>query len=177
MRYMPLSDVLDTVKGNSRYTRKYGKDHQGNYPVFAASSTKPLTYLDTYDYDGNYLSWSTNGFAGMVTVLKGQFSINGDRGLLIPKIDHINILYLRYILEPIFRKLAKGRRGDRGEDEFTKLYPSMISDVVVPLPVDTSGTISMEAQNEIAMMYDTMEEYRREIVGKLDALLNQHISY
>ena len=53
----------------------------------------------------------------------------------------------------------------------------MISDVVVPLPVDTSGTISMEAQNEIAMMYDTMEEYRREIVGKLDALLNQHISY
>ena len=112
-----------------------------------------------------------------MTVLKGQFSINGDRGLLIPKIDHINILYLRYILEPIFRKLAKGRRGDRGEDEFTKLYPSMISDVVVPLPVDTSGTISMEAQNEIAMMYDTMEEYRREIVGKLDALLNQHISY
>ena len=177
MRYMPLSDVFNTVKGKSRYTRKYGKDHQGDYPIFAASSTNPLTHIDTYDYDGEYLSWSTNGFAGTVTVLKGQFSINGDRGLLIPKMDHINILYLRYILEPIFRKLAKGRRGDRGEDEFTKLYPSMISDVVVPLPVDTSGTISMEAQNEIAMMYDTMEEYRREIVGKLDALLNQHISY
>jgi len=177
MVYKPLSEVLDPVKGKSLYTRKYGETHKGDYPVFSASSSAPLTYIDTFDYDGDYLSWSTNGFAGTVLVLKGCFSINGDRGLLIPKIDNIDILYLRYVLEPIFRKLAKGRKGDRGEDEFTKLYPSMIADVDIPLPVDENGVVSLTAQKEIAAMYDTVEQYRHEILVKLDVLLNQRIEY
>ena len=84
---------------------------------------------------------------------------------------------MRYVLEPIFRSLAKGRKGDRGEDEFTKLYPSMITDVDVPLPVDENGAISLTAQKEIAAMYDTVEQYRHEILSKLDALLNQRIEY
>ena len=145
--------------------------------MFSASSSTPLTYIDTFDYDGDFLSWSTNGFAGTVIVLSGQFSINGDRGLLIPKIENIDILYLRYVLEPIFRGLAKGRRGDRGEDEFTKLYPSMIRDVEIPLPVDKNGSISLSAQKEIAAMYDSAEQYRHEIIAKLDGLLNQRIEY
>lgn len=175
--YKPLSDVIDPVKGKSIFTRKYGETHKGDYPVFSASSSTPLTYIDTFDYDGDYLSWSTNGFAGTVIVLKGRFSINGDRGLLIPKIDNIDILYLRYVLEPIFRELAKGRKGDRGEDEFTKLYPSMIADVDIPLPVDKDGVVSLTAQKEIAAIYDTVEQYRHEILVKLDALLNQQIEY
>ncbi len=175
--YKPLIEVLDPIKGKGVYTRKYGQKHKGAYPVFSASSATPLTYIDTYDYNGDYLSWSTNGFAGTVLVLKGCFSINGDRGLLIPKIRNIDILYLRYILEPIFRELAKGRKGDRGEDEFTKLYPSMIANVDIPLPVDKDGKISLVAQREIATMYDTAEQYRQEILGKLDVLLNQHIEY
>lgn len=177
MAYKPLSEVLEPVKGKSLYTRKYGESHKGNYPVFSASSSTPLTYIDTFDYNGDFLSWSTNGFAGTVIVLSGQFSINGDRGLLIPKIENIDILYLRYVLEPIFRGLAKGRRGDRGEDEFTKLYPSMIRDVEIPLPVDKNGSISLSAQKEIAAMYDSAEQYRHEIIAKLDGLLNQRIEY
>lgn len=177
MTYKPLSEVLDPTKGKSVYTRKYGELHKGDYPVFSASSTTPLTHIDTYDHDGDYLSWSTNGFAGTVIVLKGRFSINGDRGLLIPKIENIDILYLRYVLEPIFRKLAKGRKGDHGEDEFTKLYPSMIADVDIPLPIDDDGEISLAAQKEIAAMYDTVEQYRREVLGKLNTLLVQRIEY
>ncbi len=177
MVYKPLSEVLDPIKGKSVYTRKYGETHKGIYPVFSASSATPLTHIDTYDYDGEYLSWSTNGFAGTVTVLRGRFSINGDRGLLFTKINNVDILYLRYVLEPVFRELAKGRKGDRGEDEFTKLYPSMIVDVDIPLPVDSNGNISLDAQKEIATMYDLVEQYRREVLVKLDALIEQRIEY
>lgn len=177
MVYKPLSEVLNPIKGKSIYTRKYGETHKGVYPVYSASSTSPLTYINTYDYSGEYLSWSTNGFAGTVSVLKGCFSINGDRGLLVPKSDNIDILYLRYILEPIFRGLAKGRKGDHGEDEFTKLYPSMIVDVDIPLPVDESGEVSIEKQNEISLIYDTVEQCRHEVISKLDALLTKKIEY
>ena len=31
------------------------------------------------------MTWSTNGFAGTILILDGKFSINGDRGILVPK--------------------------------------------------------------------------------------------
>lgn len=166
----PLAEILDPIKGKSKYTRKYGDAHKGQYPVYSASSSVPLTFLDSFDYDGKYLSWSTNGFAGTVRVLSGRFSINGDRGLLIPKTDTLDIDYLRYVLEPVFRLLAKGRKGDNGEDEFTKLYPSMIRDVPIPLPVDANGDISHEEQRSIATSYDFIEKIKMEIAEKLERI-------
>lgn len=31
------------------------------------------------------MTWSTNGFAGTILILDGKFSVNGDRGILVPK--------------------------------------------------------------------------------------------
>lgn len=171
----PLAEIVESIKGKSRYTRKYGEKHKGEYPVYSASSSIPLTFIDTFDYDGAYLSWSTNGFAGTVRVLTGRFSVNGDRGLLIPKTDAVDIRYLRFVLEPVFRQLAKGRKGDKGEDEFTKLYPSMINDVTVPLPVTSDGVISIEKQRDIASRYEFVEKIKFEIIAKITELLNQRI--
>lgn len=53
----------------------------------------------------------------------------------------------------------------------------MIADVDIPLPVDENGVVSLTAQKEIAAMYDTVEQYRHEILVKLDVLLNQRIEY
>jgi restriction endonuclease S subunit len=147
MLVKPLSDILTPVKGKSKYTRKYGDTNKGKFPAYSASSTKPLTHIDSFDYNGEYLSWATNGFAGKIIVLDGKFSINGDRGLLLPKATNLDIHYLKYALEPIFRQLAKGRKGDHGKDEFTKLYPSMITDIDILLPVDPRGEISLAAQH------------------------------
>jgi hypothetical protein len=177
MRNVPLSDLLVPIKGKSKYTRKYGDTHKGEYPVYSASSNTPLTYIDTADYNGSFLSWSTNGFAGTVIVLDEKFSINGDRGILLPKSANVDIQYLKYILEPIFRKLAKGRKGDYGEDEFTKLYPSMIKDVSIPLPVDESGDINILAQQKIAEKYIAIEQYKTVVLEKFDSLITQQITF
>jgi len=175
MRDYPLEVILAPIKGKSKYTTKYGETNKGEYPVYSASANRPLTHIDTYDFCGSYLSWSTNGFAGTVSVLTDRFSINGDRGILLPKRKDVDIQYLRYILQPLFRRLAKGRIGDRGADEFTKLYPSMIADVRVSLPVDENGEISLAAQQEIAAIYATVEEYKREVLGKISALITQKV--
>lgn len=177
LKYYPLLAVFDASKGRSKYTKKYGNSHPGPYPVYSASSKLPLTYIDTFDYNGNYLTWSTNGFAGTLLVLDRKFSVNGDRGVLIPKDGRtdINLSYMKYTLEPIFRELAKGRKGDNGEDEFTKLYPSMLSEIMVPIPVDTNGLISIVAQEEIADKYASIEQYKKEVVSKLSALIHENI--
>lgn len=178
MRNFPLVSLFDTVKGSSKYTKKFGNTHPGSYPVYSASSQKPLTYLDTFDYDGKYMSWSTNGFAGTILVLDGKFSINGDRGILIPKDGRtdVDLEYMKFILQPIFREMAKGRKGDNGEDEFTKLYPSMLNNVMIPLPIDASGQISLEAQQEIARRYNTIAQIKETIQKKRDEIADSIVS-
>ena len=178
LKYYPLPDLFDTVKGLSKYTKKYGNTHSGPYPVYSASSQRPLTYVDTYDYDGKYMTWSTNGFAGTILLLDGKFSINGDRGILIPKDGRtdLDFDYMKYTLEPVFRELAKGRKGDNGEDEFTKLYPSMLDEVMIPIPVDENGNISLTAQMEISAKYFAVEECRNEVINRLNTLLQQKIT-
>ena len=175
--YFPLTNILEPIKGLSKYTKKYGNFHEGPYPVYSASSKKALTYIDTFDYDGKYMTWSTNGFAGTILVLDGKFSINGDRGVLIPKDGRtdIDLDYMKFTLEPLFRDLAKGRKGDNGEDEFTKLYPSMLNDIMIPVPVDEHGSIDLCAQKEIATKYLAIERSKDEVVSKLDALIQQKI--
>lgn len=178
IEYLPLSELFDTIKGKSKYTKKYGNLHSGPYPVYSASSQGTLTHLDTYDYDGRYMTWSTNGFAGTILILDGKFSINGDRGILVPKNGRqdLDFDYMKYTLEPIFRELAKGRKGDNGEDEFTKLYPSMLNDIMVPIPVDGEGNISLSLQKEIAQKFISVQNSQKEIIEKLDALISKKIS-
>ena len=178
IEYLPLSELFDTIKGKSKYTKKYGNLHSGPYPVYSASSQGTLTHLDTYDYDGRYMTWSTNGFAGTILILDGKFSINGDRGILVPKNGRqdLDFDYMKFTLEPIFRELAKGRKGDNGEDEFTKLYPSMLSNIMVPIPVDGKGNISLLLQKEIAQKFISVQNSQKEIIEKLDALISKKIS-
>ena len=178
IEYLPLSELFDTIKGKSKYTKKYGNLHSGPYPVYSASSQGTLTHLDTYDYDGRYMTWSTNGFAGTILILDGKFSINGDRGILVPKNGRqdLDFDYMKFTLEPIFRELAKGRKGDNGEDEFTKLYPSMLSDIMVPIPVDGKGNISLSLQKEIAQKFISVQNSQKEIIEKLDVLISKKIS-
>lgn len=178
IEYLPLSDLFDTIKGKSKYTKKYGNLHSGPYPVYSASSQGTLTHLDTYDYDGRYMTWSTNGFAGTILILDGKFSVNGDRGILVPKNGRqdLDFDYMKFTLEPIFRELAKGRKGDNGEDEFTKLYPSMLSDIMVPIPVDSKGNISLSLQKEIAQKFISVQNSQKEIIEKLDVLISKKIS-
>lgn len=169
--YFAVCDLLTPVKGSSKYTRAYIREHCGEYPVYSASSKEPMGFMDHFDYEGKYLSWSTNGFAGKIMMLEGRFSINGDRGLLIPKNDRqdLHLDYLRYELEPVFRMLAKGRRGDNDENEFTKLYPSMLRGAVVRMPLDANGGISLIRQVAIADRYGKLEKAKMAAISTLDS--------
>lgn len=103
-------------------------------------------------------------------LIEGKFSINGDRGLLKPKMPNINLLYVKNIVEPKLRELAKGRKGENGSDEFTKVYPKMVDEVEIVMPVDENGNFDLEAQKDIVdkILYvedikKTIEEYKFQI--------------
>jgi type I restriction-modification system DNA methylase subunit len=170
-----LIDLFDIVRGDGKYTKKYGNTNKGNYPVYSASNKQPLTLIDTYDFDDEYLTWATNGFAGYIRILTGKFSINADRGLLKPKTERVNIHYIKTILEPQLRALAKGRIGEKREDEFTKVYPSMLKDLSLIVPTDSQGEIDLKAQNLIAETHNQIEKIKLSITQELDKIFSKVI--
>lgn len=172
-----LKDLFYIEKGLAKYTRKYGNQNKGKYPVYSASNNSPLTYINSFDYDGPYLTWATNGFAGYIMLIDGKFSINGDRGLLKPKSNNISISYVKNILEPQLRSLAKGRKGEKGEDEFTKVYPSMIENIAVSFPVDKNNEPDIKSQIKIAEKYNKIEEIKKNIAEELDRILKTEIEF
>ena len=110
-------------------------------------------------------------------VHKTPFSATNHRGILLPKTENIDIDYIRFALEPLLRRSKKGRVGDNGENEYTSLPPFMLKNIEVGIPVDERGEIRLDLQQEIASSYLAIEQYRQEILKKLDALLNQRIKY
>jgi type I restriction-modification system DNA methylase subunit len=166
-----LKDIFDIQRGLSKYTRKYGNNNKGCYPVYSASNHKPLTFINTFDYDGDFLTWATNGFAGYTKLISGKFSINADRGLLKPKKKGVNVSYIKYKIEPILRELAKGRKGEMGADEFTKVYPSMIENIEVQIPIDANGEFDLVAQEEITDKYKKIEQFKKDISEELNKIV------
>ena len=171
-----ITKLFDVVKGLSIYTKQYGNLNQGLYPVYSASNKKPLTYINHYDYDGAYLTWATNGFGGYMKVIEGKFSVNGDRGVLVPKSSSINIRYVKYVLEPILRVLAKGRLGEKGKNEFTKVPKTLLVPITIRMPINSDGDVDFDRQVEIALMFDMIEKMKNDFCEQLDVVANINVA-
>ncbi|MFP6045223.1 restriction endonuclease subunit S [Helicobacter pylori] len=74
----------------------------GKYPVYSSQTLNNgiLGFIDTYDFDGEFLTWTTDGaYAGSVFYRNGRFSITNVCGLLQVIQDNILHKYLYYILQ------------------------------------------------------------------------------
>ncbi len=169
-KLFPLNQLFSIDRGKSKYTKKYGNTNKGDYPVFSASNNLPLTHINSFDYDGEFLTWSTNGFAGYMMLNDGKFSINADRGLLNPLKNNINLQYIKFVLEPKLRELAKGRKGEKGEDEFTKVYPSMIDEIEINMPILSNEEFDLSTQQQIAEKHRKIEQIKKSISEELDKI-------
>lgn len=170
-----ISKLFEYRRGKS-CTRKYCNQHKGPYPVWSANNITPLAFIDTYDYDGNYITFSRNGLAGKITILSGKFSINEDRFLLIPKDVNVDIEYMAYALEPILRAASKGRVGHNGENEFTKLSYTILNTLSVKIPITNDGRYDIIAQQQIAQQYNFAYDIKSRIIDCLMDLVKVNIN-
>ncbi len=165
-----IDDLFDSQLGKAAYTRRYGESNKGHFPLYGASNNAPLARIKSYDFDGKYLTWARNGFAGFVKSHDEKFSINYDRGILIPKNDLVDVEYIKVVLEPILRKVAVGRRSHDGRDEFTKLYLSTMREQLVPIPVGEDGIPLLDAQSEIVEQATFISDLKLQLKGIEDEL-------
>lgn len=175
-RDFPITDLFQPTNGNSELTKTYCINHKGNYPVFSGNTQNEYARIETYEYDGEYLTWAKDGLAGLMMYHDGKFSLTGHRGILIPteKCKNIDLKYIKYILEPIFRKNKKGRLGDLGKNEYTTLNSDMIKKMkdMIPIPTKEDGTFDLEAQKDIASRYEQIEMIKNNLTEKIQNIIN-----
>lgn len=158
-------------------SKPYILGHSGDYPVYSTQQGI-YGYIDSYMKDGQFLLWNTDGLAGYIKKTDGKFSFTNIVGIMIPtqKIDMTNISldYLKWYLEPIFRKHRKGRMGINGKNEYTKLNSTMITqlDISIPIPVNEDGSFNLERQKELAQKYASIETVKEEIYKQIKTLTN-----
>ncbi|WP_187918350.1 restriction endonuclease subunit S [Helicobacter pylori] len=103
----------------------------GKYPVYSSQTLNNgiLGFIDTYDFDGEFLTWTTDGaYAGSVFYRNGRFSITNVCGLLQPIQDNILHKYLYYILQVIAPLHVNPGMGN------PKLMSVAMQQIKIPLP-------------------------------------------
>jgi hypothetical protein len=162
---VPIGDLFEGRNGHPKFIQDYLDAHPGAYPVYSASLTQPFGHVDTYDYDGTYLTWVMNGYGGRVQELAGRFSANRDRGVFVPRegVQIPDLTYLRLAMEPQLVAAAVGRRVDGRLNEYTKIYPGTAEDVSISLPVTGSGEFDYGRMAEIGERLRRVEAAQKNV--------------
>ncbi|GAA8028711.1 restriction endonuclease subunit S [Helicobacter pylori] len=103
----------------------------GKYPVYSSQTLNNgiLGFIDTYDFDGEFLTWITDGaYAGSVFYRNGRFSITNVCGLLQVIQDNILHKYLYYILQITAPLHVSSGMGN------PKLMSAAMQQIQIPLP-------------------------------------------
>ena len=65
--------------------------------------------------------------------------------------QNIDLKYIKYVLEPLFRAHKKGREWDLGKNEYTTLNSDMIKKITetIPIPIKDDGSFDIKMQKEL----------------------------
>lgn len=166
-----VSDIFDISLGDGKYTKTYSAQNVGEFPLYSGQTDGEYANINSYDYDGCYLTWAKDGLAGYIMHHDNEkFSITNHRGILLlkDKYSDLNLEFLKIILEPIFRKNIKGRLGTQEKNEYTTLSKEMIIGIKdkLKIPINKDGIFDLEKQNQIVSKYKAIEEMKKSILEK-----------
>lgn len=153
-----VNKLFKIERGSGKYIKRYVNSNQGEYPVFSGNTFRPFAHINTYDYTEPCLSWAIDGLAGFIMIHNERFSATNHRGVLIPKVENLNLVYIKKKLEPLFRANKKGRIGENGKNEYTALPPFMIENIEVQIPINHKGNFDTSTQAEIVEKYEFVDE-------------------
>lgn len=181
-----LSTILKPRQGNAYYTRKrvIGNGWAGEVPVYSSNTENngllmkmDLAHVKPNDlYYQNCLTWTVDGFlAGKISHRNASndknirseefyFTINNHCGILLPTAEGLYLPFIQQILQPMFHEKVKGY----GQN---KLGTNQIEDIVLKIPVKSSGDFDLEVQKEIAKKYEIIDGLRASAIRELSSLV------
>lgn len=166
VEWKKVKDVCNISRGRVM-SKDYIRDNFGKYPVYSSQTANEgvLGYIKTYDYDGKYLTWTTDGaYAGSVFYRNGQFSITNVCGLLDVNKKIVLHKFLLYYLNISTKKYVSEGMGN------PKLMSNAMSQIPIPVP-------PLPVQQEIVRILDKFTALEAELQAELEARRKQYEYY
>ena len=158
IEWKKLGEICNLSRGKV-YSKSYIEKNAGEYPVYSSQTANngELGRISTYDYDGEYLTWTTDGaYAGTIFYRKGKFSITNVCGLISPKEDNLNIKFLFYWLSIKAPDYVYRGMGN------PKLMSNQMEPIKVPIP-------PLAEQQRIVSILDRFNTLTTDITAGLPA--------
>lgn len=155
VEFRKLGEVCELSRGKV-YSKTYINNNIGNYPVYSSQTANngELGKISSYDYDGEYLTWTTDGaYAGTIFHRQGRFSITNVCGLITIKSNKLLVRFLYYWLSIKAKEYVYQGMGN------PKLMTNQMEIIEIPLP-------PLEIQNEIVRILDTFTSHTAELQAR-----------
>ena len=150
-----VDEVCDISRGRVM-SKDYIRDNAGEYPVYSSQTENEgmLGLISTYDYEGEYLTWTTDGAnAGSIFYRLGKFSITNVCGLLKVKSGDVLTRYLFYVLTIEAPKYVSRGMGN------PKLMSNVMARIKIAIP-------PLQVQSEIVRILDNFTELTAELTAR-----------
>ncbi len=144
VEWKKLGEISSLVRGKV-ISKDFIRDHKGFFPVYSSQTANNgiLGYIDSYMFDGNYLTWTTDGaYAGTVFRRSGRFNITNVCGLIKLINEKVNQDFLFYWLSYTAKDYVIEGMGN------PKLMSNVASTILIPIP-------SLAKQERIVGILDT----------------------
>lgn len=152
-----IGEICSLSRGKV-YSKDYLRNNPGEYPVYSSQTTNngELGRISTYDIDGEYLSWTTDGaYAGSIFFRSGKFNITNVCGLIRPS-KIIDIHFLHHWLTLQAPKHVYQGMGN------PKLMSNQMAEILVPV-------LPIKLQEKIASILDRFETLVNDLTHGLPA--------
>lgn len=159
-----IEAIADSGRGRV-INKEYILQNPGNYPVYSSQTSNEgiLGKIDSYDFDGEYVTWTTDGAnAGTVFYRNGQFNCTNVCGTLKAKDSTLNMKYLAVVLGMV----AKNFVTKVGND---KLMNNDMEKIKIPVP---PSKIQDQLVQEISEIEKKEVENHQEIQRLRDEILD-----
>lgn len=166
VEYKNIQELCKISRGKVM-SKDFIKSNAGEYPVYSSQTENngELGKISTYDFDGEYLTWTTDGAnAGSVFYRKGKFSVTNVCGLLEIKNKVMIPKFLYYVLSIEAPKYVNAGMGN------PKLMSNVMAKIRVAVP-------PLEVQCEIVHILDDFTLLSAELSAELKARQKQYEYY
>jgi len=138
-------------------------DNKGDYPVYSSqtSNNGELGRINTYDFDGEYVTWTTDGAnTGTCFFRSGKFNTTNVCGMLSLRNTPYSLPFLSYYLNQVTKPYVR-------IDINPKLMNNMMSEiplVIPPLPEQQQIVEYLDKQTQLIDKTISIEEKRIELL-------------
>jgi len=155
-----IKDICEIGRGRV-INKKEIESNFGEFPVYSSQTSNNgiFGYLNTYDFEGEYATWTTDGiYAGSVFHRNGKFNCTNVCGTLKAKSGNINMQYLAFALPNYTNDYVVKVANP-------KLMNNVMAEIKIPFP-------PKNIQEKIVTEIEKLEKKEQKAVEDINKLRN-----